>query len=92
MQKTQQEEKICDTANNEAFHHELAVCGQRIYRQRRVLVVPKLRVLPFLKLSTFIYRELHTRAHSQGYIAGIFKPKLAGGCDLKLQCLSDVEY
>ena len=77
---------------NEAFHHEVGVWGQRIFRQRRVLLVAKLRVLLFLKLSTFMYRKLHTRAHSQGYIAGIVAAKLAGGCDLKLQHLSDAEY
>ena len=92
MTQTQQEEKACGTASNEAFHKEVGVWGQRITRQTRRLLGAKLRVLLFLKLSTFIFRKLHTRAHAQGYIAAVVAAQLADGRDLKLLREDDAEY
>ena len=92
MTQSQQEEKACGTASNEAFHKEVGVWGQRITRQTRRLLGAKLRVLLFLKLSTHIYRKLHTRAHAQAYIAAIIAAQLVDGRDLKLLREDDAEY
>ena len=55
MTQRQQEENSCGTASNEAFHKEVGVWGHRVVRQTRRLLVAKLRVLLFLKVSTFIH-------------------------------------
>ena len=92
MTTKEQSENACGTASNEAFHREIGVWGQRVYRQTRALLQAKLNVLLFLKLSTFIYRKFHTAAQSQGYVAHIVAAQLRSRRDLTLLELDDVEH